>query len=48
MDAVPSMLAKPTDMLPLEFRSIKRIPLVDCCGTAHNIEWKILDTCGGV
>ena len=30
MDAVPSMLAKPADMLPLEFQSIKRrIPLLD-------------------
>ena len=30
MDAVPSMLAKPDDMLPLEFQSIKRrIALLD-------------------
>ena len=30
MDAVPSMLAQPADMLPLEFRSVRRtIPLWD-------------------
>ena len=30
MDAVASKLAKPADMLPLEFQSIKRtIPLLD-------------------
>ena len=22
--------------------------LVECCGTAHNLEWEILDTCRGV
>ena len=22
--------------------------LVECCGTAHNTEWEILDTCRGV
>ena len=54
MDAVPSMLAKPADMLPLEFQSIKRsIPLfgqhlVECCGTTHNVKWEILDACRGV
>ena len=50
MDAVPSMLAKPADMLPLEFQSIKRrITLsdnfVECCGTRHNVKWEILDAC---
>ena len=53
MDAVPSMLAKPADMLPLEFQRIKRrIPLsdnlVECCGTWHNVKWEILDACRGV
>ena len=41
MDAVPSKLAKPADMLPLEFHSIKRrIPLLDIT--------LILDACRGV
>ena len=54
MDAVPSMLAKPADMLPIEIRSIKKKGsplghhLVECCVTAHNIDWEILDTCRGI
>ena len=54
MDAIPFMLAKTANMLPLEIRSIKKKDppvgqhLVECCGTAHNTYWEILDTCRGV
>ena len=53
MDAVPSMLAKPANLLPLEFRGHQKIDspvgqhLLELCDTAHNIEWEILDACRG-
>ena len=57
MNTVSFMLAKPADMLPLEFQILStkgkfNFPvgqcLVECCDTAHNVEREILDACHGV
>ena len=51
MEAVPSMLAKHVTTRISEHQkkdSAVGQHLVECCGTAHNIEWEILDTCRGV
>ena len=44
-DVIPSMLAKPAEILLLEFKNIKRKHLVECCGTARNIECDVHDAC---
>ena len=54
MNSVPSSLAKPAHLLSTRISEhhITKCPvgnhLVECCGTAHNVEWEIVDACCGV
>ena len=53
LDAIRSMLAKPADILPLEFQNIKKKSpagehLIECYGTAHSTKCDIRNSSNGV